>query len=164
MSAGTIPARAAAARSSRSAACTECPSQPSSPRRRGPYRRHTANPPVPSELSGHQVGGLATWLIAVETNRAVAQGGAVRPKKLDLLVAHRTAHQRHGGNARAHAAVEPDRAEENFDHHQRAAVLDPVQVEQLGLLVKSGRKKVLTLILRDGRIVTDPAAGIGDQL
>src|SRR3954447_5031545 len=41
MSAGTIPARVAAARSSRSAACTECLSQPSSPRRRGPHRRHT---------------------------------------------------------------------------------------------------------------------------
>ena len=43
MSAGTILARAAAARSSRSAACNERLSKPSSPRCRGPPRRNTGN-------------------------------------------------------------------------------------------------------------------------
>ena len=68
-------------------------------------------------------------------------------QELQLLHRDRGAHQRHGRDSQA---VKPDRGEVALDHHQVLAVLDPVQVEQLEILVETRRGARTCPSLREG--------------
>ena len=118
-------------------------------------------PPVPRQPRGHELGRLAAGVVGIETDGHEAKRRAVLEQQGDLFLADRAAHQGDRGNARPHRAVQPDGPEEPLDDRQRLALLDPVQVEQLALLVELGRQLVLALILGEFLVRPDPATGVG---
>ena len=97
----------------------------------------------------HFLGRRAAGLVPVEQDRDVPGVGV--GQELQLLDRDRGAHQRHGRDAQA---VEADRAEEALDHDQVLAVLDPVEVEELELLVEARGQLVLALPF--GKVLDGP--------